>query len=33
MRSFNHRVQLADAAVQTEMKLVLTAVDAPLPGA
>ena len=33
LRSFNHRVQLADAAVQTEMKLVLAAVDAPLPGA
>ena len=33
LRSFNHRVQLADAAVQTEMKLVRTAVDAPLPGA
>ena len=33
LRSFNHQVQLADAAVQTEMKLVLAAVDAPLPGA
>ena len=33
MRSFDHRVQLADAAVQNEMKLVLAAVDAPLPGA
>jgi hypothetical protein len=33
LRSFNHQVQVADAAVQTEMKLVLTAVDAPLPGA
>ena len=32
LRSFNHQVQLADAAVQTEMKLVLAAVDAPLPG-
>ena len=30
MRSFNHQVQLADAAVQTEMKLVRTAVGAPL---
>ena len=33
MRSFDHRAQLADAAVQTEMKLVGAAVDAPLPGA
>jgi hypothetical protein len=33
MRSFDHQVQLADAAVQTEMKLVRAAVDAPLPGA
>ena len=33
LRSFDHRVQLANAAVQTEMKLVRTAVDAPLPGA
>ena len=32
LRSFNHRVQLADAAVQTEMTLVRTAVNAPLPG-
>jgi hypothetical protein len=32
MRSFNHQVQVADAAVQTEMTLVRTAVDAPLPG-
>jgi len=32
MRSFDHQVQIADAAVQTEMKLVLTAVDTPLPG-
>jgi hypothetical protein len=32
LRSFNHRLQLADAAVQTEMTLVRTAVDAPLPG-
>jgi hypothetical protein len=33
LRSFDHRVQLADAAVQNEMKLVGAAVDAPLPGA
>jgi hypothetical protein len=33
LRSFNHQVQLADAAVQTEMKLVRTAVDTPLPAA
>jgi hypothetical protein len=33
MRSFNHPVQLADAAVETEIKLVAAAVDAPLPGA
>jgi hypothetical protein len=33
MRSFDHRVELADAAVQNEMKLVRAAVDAPLPGA
>ena len=32
LRSFNHRLQLANAAVQTEMTLVRTAVDAPLPG-
>jgi hypothetical protein len=32
MRSFDHRVQLADAAVQTEMTRVRTAVDTPLPG-
>jgi hypothetical protein len=32
MRSLNHQVQLADAAVQTQMTLVLTAVDKPLPG-
>ena len=31
MRSFDHQVQLADAAVQTQMKLVLNAVDTPLP--
>ncbi len=33
MRSFDHQVQLADAAVQTEMQLVLNAVDTPLPRA
>lgn len=33
MQSFDRRVELADAAVQTEMTLVRTAVDAPLPGA
>jgi len=33
LRSFDHRVQLANAAVQAEMKLVVTAVDTPLPGA
>ena len=33
MRSFDHRAQLADAAVQTAMKLVRAAVDAPLPRA
>jgi hypothetical protein len=33
LRSFNHRVQLADAAVATQMKLVAAAVDAPLPRA
>jgi hypothetical protein len=33
LRSFNHQVQLADAAVATETKLVAAAVDAPLPGA
>lgn len=33
LRSFNHRVQLADAAVQTEMDRILKAVDAPVqPG-
>jgi hypothetical protein len=32
MRAFDHRVQLADAAVQKEMTLVRRAVDAPLPG-
>jgi hypothetical protein len=31
LRSFSHRIQLADAAVQTEMRLVRTAVDTPLP--
>ncbi len=29
LRSFNHRVQIASAAVQTEMKLLLVAVDSP----
>lgn len=29
LRSFNHRVQVAGAAVQTEMKLILKAVDSP----
>jgi hypothetical protein len=33
LRSFNHRVQVAEAAVQTEMRLVAAALDAPLPGA
>jgi hypothetical protein len=33
MRSFNHQVQLADAAVQTQMRLVRNAVDTPLPAA
>jgi hypothetical protein len=33
LRSSSHQVQLANAAVQTEMKLVAAAVDAPLPGA
>ena len=27
LRSFNHRVQVASAAVQTEMKLILKALD------
>jgi len=31
MRSFNHRVQVARAAVQTEMTLVRQAADKPLP--
>jgi hypothetical protein len=31
LRSFNHRVQAATAAVQAEMKLVQKAVNAPLP--
>jgi hypothetical protein len=31
MRSFDHQVQLADAAVQTQMRLVRNAVDTPLP--
>jgi hypothetical protein len=29
LRSFNHRVQVASAAVQTEMKLILKALDSP----
>jgi hypothetical protein len=29
LRSFDHRVQVASAAVQTEMKLVLKAIDTP----
>jgi len=29
LRSFSHRVQVASAAVQTEMKLILTALDSP----
>lgn len=29
LRSFNHRVQVASVAVQTEMKLILKAVDSP----
>jgi hypothetical protein len=33
LRSFNHRIQLADAAVQTEMRLVAAAVNTPLPTA
>jgi hypothetical protein len=32
LRSFNRQIQLANAAVQKEMTLVRTAVDAPLPG-
>ena len=31
LRSFNHRVQVASAAVQTEMKLIAKALDAPSP--
>ena len=31
MRSFDHQVQLADAAVQTQLRLVRNAVDTPLP--
>jgi hypothetical protein len=33
LRSFNHRVRVADAAFQAEMRHVRTAIDAPLPGA
>jgi hypothetical protein len=29
LRSFDHRVQVASAAVQTEMKLIRKAVDTP----
>jgi hypothetical protein len=29
LRSFNHQVQVASAAVQTDMKLILKAVDSP----
>jgi hypothetical protein len=29
MRSFNHPVQLASAAVQAEMDLILKAIDTP----
>jgi len=32
MRAFNHRVRLASAAVQAEMKLILTALDAAPSG-
>jgi hypothetical protein len=32
MRSFNHRVQLATAAVEADMKLVRAAVDTPVRG-
>lgn len=31
MRSFNHQVQLADAAVATQMRLLRAAIDTPLP--
>jgi hypothetical protein len=31
LRSFNHRVQVASAAVQTEMKLIAEALDSPPP--
>jgi hypothetical protein len=31
LRSFNHRVQVASAAVQTEMKLIGKALDSPPP--
>lgn len=33
MRSFNHRVQLANATVETDMKLLQAAIDAPVRGA
>jgi hypothetical protein len=31
MRAFNHRVQLANATVAADMKLLQTAIDAPVP--
>jgi hypothetical protein len=31
LRSFNHRVQVASAAIQTEMKLIRKALDSPPP--
>ena len=33
MRSFNHRVQLAAATVETDMKLLQAAIDTPVRGA
>ena len=33
MRSFNHRVQLATATVETDMKLLQAAIDTPVRGA
>jgi hypothetical protein len=33
LRSFNHRVRVAGAAVQTEMKLIRKALDSPSPAA
>jgi hypothetical protein len=32
LRSFNHRVKVASAAVQTELKLIRQALDSPPPG-